>query len=245
MKAKKKSASIKRNSYFFKLFRWIFFLTLLLLLYETVIKYVEPKMFPVRHIILNGSGKHIKMSAIKHQIGHHVKGFFSTNMVKLKEDVLRVPLVEEVVVKRIWPDTLQILINEQQLVALWGEIKGWAVSRKGKVVQVQEYDNKHLPKFIGPEGQETNMLAQYMEITKMLQPLHLSIVAMNLNSRHSWVITLDNGMKIILGRKDISQRLLALTTIWPKLTKRHGDLISAIDLRHPNGVSVHLGTSMK
>jgi cell division protein FtsQ len=152
-----------------------------------------------------------------------------------------VPYTEEVVVKRLWPDTLVITLVEQKLVAKWGEDE--AVTSKGEVVHASLDSREKIPEFLGPEGQSKMMLEQYNDMIALLQPLHLVVIGLNLNSRRSWQITLNNGMKIILGRKEVATRLHYLTAVFPKLKQRHGSNIESIDLRHPNGVCVRLKTT--
>jgi cell division protein FtsQ len=238
MKNKKKSLVVRKSLFVAKTIRWSVALILLFATYEVAIRYAEPRLLPIRHIKLNGQCERINLSAIKYQIASHIKGFFTTNMTQLKEDILTVPFVDQVVVKRIWPDTLHIVLSEQQLVARWGN--DLVVSSKGQIMRTRIDNHRHLPQFRGPEGQAEKMLQQYNEMTQLLLPFNLSIAALNLNSRRSWDLTLDNGLKILLGRKDVSAHLLSLTAVLPKLKKRHGDRISVIDLRYPNGISVHL-----
>lgn len=232
---RKKINAIKEGVKTRTIHRYWVFLVFVIMAYEISLKFLEPRLFPVCHIRVDGHCERVNRLDLQQHISSHVRGFFSTNVRHLKEDMLSMPFVEEVVVKRVWPDSLNISIKEQQLVARWGDKH--VMSSKGILTSAASHVD-HLPRFDGPIGQEKNMLLQYQELIKILQPLHLAIANMQLNSRRSWEVTLDNGVRLLLGRNEISTHLLSLVSIWPKLIKRHNELIAVIDLRYPNGISI-------
>lgn len=216
---------------------WGLFFALLIACYEVAVKYAEPRLLPIQHIRLEVSCERTSEQEIKKQTAGYVKGFFSTDVMKLKEKLLSIPFIDEVNVKRIWPDTLLITLVEQKFVALWDNTG--AVTRKGIVVKGVNVD-KDMPRFMGPEGQSVMMLEQYHEMSNILKPLNLTIKELNLNSRRSWQVVLSNNVKVIIGRNDIDNKLLNLATVFPKLKKRHGNTIDSVDLRYPNGICVHV-----
>ncbi len=215
---------------------WFGVILLAVACYQVCIHFAEPRLLPIKHIKLSGECERIDEHTIKAHTMHYVRGFFSTDVMRLKRKLLKVPFVEDVSVKRIWPDTLLVTLEEQHFVALWGEDA--MVSSKGEVSSLPEIDKK-LPVFKGPEGQAALMVQQYNEITKLIEPLHLTIKELDLNNRRSWQMQLSNNIKVIMGRKELSQKVETLKTVYPRLKKRHGVNIEAIDLRYPNGICVH------
>lgn len=218
--------------------RLVFIFLLLISFYQIGVRYAEPRLLPIHHIQMNSNFERIDSNALKALIKPKIKGFFSTNTMALKREIQAVPFVDEVFIKRVWPDTLLVTLTEVTLVASWGEEA--AVSSRGEVIQVKVNPSQHLPNFIGPEGQAANIYNNYNELTAILKPLHLSIAEIALNMRHSWQLTLDNNIKISLGRRDIAKRLSDFVAIYSKLKKIHGDNLKSIDLRHSNGISVYL-----
>jgi cell division protein FtsQ len=239
MKRNKRTTSkIKEKHSLPKAIIWFAMLVAIFVCYELIVKVAEPALFPIKQIKLNAHLTRINPNVVKAHIAPLVRGFFSTDAMAIKNEVLKIPFIDEVVVKRLWPDTLLVTLAEQQFVAAWGD--GEAISSKGELVHVRPDPSKHLPKFVGPEGQSKLMLEQYNAMMTALLPYNLAITLLNLNSRRSWQMTLNNGIKVILGRNEVATRLDTLATIYCKLKKRHGDSIEVIDLRHPNGVCVRL-----
>lgn len=227
----------KKNKFVLpKQFLWLGILLLFMSCYEVCVHFAEPRLLPIKRIRLEAQCERLDPATIKQHTLRYVKGFFSTDVMKLKEKLLNLPFVEEVSIKRIWPDTLLVTLVEQQFVATWGE--NAAVSSKGEVALLT-LEDPSLPKFIGPDGQAALMLEQYKDIAKIIEPLNLTIKELDLNSRRSWEMKLNNNINVLMGRKDIGEKLATLRTVYSKLKKRHGDNIDVIDLRYPNGICVH------
>lgn len=221
-----------------KFFPLLLIIVAFFVLYEVTIRIIEPHFLPIRHVKIDATGERLNIANIHQQVNAHIKGFFSTDVMALKQRVLKEPFVDNVMIKRIWPDTLLVTLSELKLVARWG--KDNAVTSHGEVLPVKLASGIEVPNFVGPEGQAQSMLDQYTEFSKMLLPHHLSIAELNLNQRHSWQITLGNGINVVLGRKDIVPHLASFISIYPRLKKTHGNHIDTIDLRHSNGFSLRL-----
>jgi cell division protein FtsQ len=169
-----------------------------------------------------------------------LRGFFSTSVMNIKQELINIPFVDEVAVRRLWPDTLLIEITEQQLVARWGKA---AVNSKGAVVNVPVDDHKNLPIFVGPEGQAANILQMYRDMSVLLQQIGVTITQIDLTSRRSWQLTLSHGVKVALGCDNMLFKLEQLIALWPKLYEVHGKSIAVIDLRYTNGLAVRVGNA--
>jgi cell division protein FtsQ len=182
--------------------------------------------------------KRIHLDSLKKSIQPKIKGFFSTNMLVLKQEILRKPFVDEVMIKRLWPDTLLIELTESCIVAKWGE--GGCISSQGKIIPIKLNNDHNLPLFQGPNEQAGKILEFYNTLSALLPPHHLAVSKLELNRRHSWQVTLDNGIKILLGRKDAMEHMKLFLAIYQKLKKQHANDIDYIDLRYPNGISLYL-----
>ena len=48
-------------------------------------------------------------------------GFFSLNVKGLKQNLEQLAWIDSVSIRRVWPDVLQVMINEQQPIAVWND----------------------------------------------------------------------------------------------------------------------------
>jgi cell division protein FtsQ len=177
-------------------------------------------------------------------IGKFRGNFFTTNLEQVRTAFESVPWVRRATVRREWPDQLIVSIEEHEPLGTWGD-EGRLLSVKGDVftANLAEADEDHpLPEFEGPDGSEKEVLARFAELRSWFAPLQLVPEALSLSSRYAWTVTLDNGMKVALGReKDhttMRDRVQRLVGIYPQLANRITGAIDTIDMRYPNGLAL-------
>jgi cell division protein FtsQ len=174
-----------------------------------------------------------------------IKGnFFTTNLEQVRTAFESVPWVRRATVRREWPDQLIVSVEEHEPLGTWGD-EGRLLSVKGDVftANLAEAEEDHpLPEFAGPEGSEKEVLARFAELRAWFAPIQLVPEALNLSSRYAWTVTLDNGMKVALGREQdhttLRNRVQRLVGIYPQLANRIAGAIETIDMRYPNGLAL-------
>jgi cell division protein FtsQ len=78
-----------------------------------------------------------------------------------------------------------------------------------------------------------------LEKFKLLKQFYgLSIVSLRLNERRAWQFELDNGLSVVLGRKDFENRIdrfvyMVINNLGEKLSQAE-----EIDMRYTNGFAV-------
>ena len=168
--------------------------------------------------------------------------FFSVNLDAVRERFEAVPWVRRADVRRIWPDTLRVGIEEHQPLAVWSD--GRLVNRQGELftANVAEADAQaDLLQFSGPPGSEAQVTRRWAELQQQLAPLRLEPEAVSLSNRYAWSARLDNGLMLLLGREQdvpISERVARWVAAYPQAqTKLNRDVVS-VDLRYPNGFAM-------
>ncbi len=78
----------------------------------------------------------------------------------------------------------------------------------------------------------------YLEIRQQLIPLGLDLRSVNLDARGAWQLTLQDGIDIRLGRRDIEERTdLFLVVVANIVSSREAD-IEFVDMRYNNGFTI-------
>jgi len=95
-----------------------------------------------------------------------------------------------------------------------------------------------LPRFSGPKGQQIYMLKYHNEINRLLVPLRAKISYLELTPFLTWKLTLNNGINMQMGHKDVLTRLGHFVKVYPKIVGTRADYVDYIDLRYPNGMAV-------
>ncbi len=172
-------------------------------------------------------------------IQDHVEGgFFTVDVNAIRAAAEELPWVYKAAVKRVWPATLQIFIEEQQVIAHWGE-RGY-LNRNGEpFFPVETSLSLKLPALAGPTGHELKVLENYQRVAKELAPLGLQVTSMELDSRRAWHLQVENGVLLELGRADTRQRLQRFIHAYPTVFAGRIEDLRRVDLRYSNGFSVY------
>jgi len=164
-------------------------------------------------------------------------GFFAINIEALHDKITQNPWVSHVVVKRKWPDELQITLTERQPVANWNHHA--LLSGNGELFTPSSQSHyKDLPLLVGPPNQHVVMLRYLQNINRLLNPIHVRIRQLDLNAYATWKLTLDNGIVLYVGYKDVLARINQFVKVYSTLQSTEKGTIASVDLRYPNGMAV-------
>jgi cell division protein FtsQ len=197
--------------------------------------------FPIRKVLVYGVN-HVDQEEIKTMITPLVNtGYFNINIDNIRDRLTQIPWIAEITVRRDWPDQILITMTEKNPIAKWNE--SHLLSGNGEIFLPKELsDSQKLPHFFGPEGKQMIMLQYFDDINRILQPLHAKIFHLELTPYSTWRLTLDNGIRLQMGNKDILTRLGQFVKVYPKIIGARLLDIDYIDLRYSNGVAVRWKT---
>jgi cell division protein FtsQ len=198
-------------------------------------------------VVSTESGKlhHLNRLTIRDTAIPRIKGnFFTANLDTVRAAFELVPWVSKATVRREWPNSLIIAIEEHEPLGTWGD-SGRLLSVKGDVftANLAEAEDEHqLVELMGPEGSEKEVLARYLALRAWFAPIKLVPEAVQLSSRYAWSIKLSNGMALELGREQneatLKERVDRLIGIYPQLVGKLQDRIESVDMRYPNGLAL-------
>lgn len=236
-KGRKRESTLTLN---WKMGAGIFSVTLLLLLVlQGVVKLKENQTFPIRAVKVFGV-QHVDQKSMQQILTPLVtKGFFAVELESIKERVLQLPWIAETSIRRVWPDQIFITVKEHQPVARWNEHS--LLSASGEIFTGGSGDTRlssSFPQFIGPEGEQIQMLQYYEKMNGLLVPLHFRIARLEVTPFMSWSLVFDNGMKLNMGYKDVLTRIRHFVKVYPKIIGDRGADVEYIDLRYANGLAV-------
>lgn len=208
-------------------------------------KLFDPNFLPLRAVRIEGNYSHVDKKLLqKTTLSFARKGFLGVSTSVLKERLEALPWVHSANIWRVWPDTLHIHLEEQQVIARWGQSD--LLNTKGELFHVApKAIPKGLPILEGPNGQQKITLQYYRDMSRLLTPLGLQITVLSLTARHAWQLRLNNGMLVILGRDEPLVRLARFVKVYRQLFAIHDKTVEYVDLRYSHGLAVKWSSTLK
>lgn len=201
-------------------------------------KLFEPATLPLKSVRVPNSLQRVTQEELREAILPHVnKGFLGLDMPAVRRSVESLPWVRRVSVRRHWPDTLEVRVEEQQPLARWAD-KG-LINRDGELFSPPaDQIPADLPVLEGPEQTQAELAEKYTEMQRILGAVGLRIIRLTMSARRAWDLRLDNGLVVVLGREEAYPRLLRFVRVFPAVLKAQMEHIERVDLRYTNGFAV-------
>lgn len=198
---------------------------------------------PVNRVAITGDLAHVSRDALTARISDAVSGgFLSLDLDEVRGPIEALPWVHRVIVRRQWPDSIEVRVVEQRAIAHWGDDA--YLNHAGEVfTPLDATAIPGLPRLSGPAGSHVSVMEQYRLVQERLQSLGLRVSALAMDQRGGLRAQLDSGGELVLGREDISERLDRLETIYR--TELQGRAFARVDLRYSHGAAIAWRESQK
>lgn len=199
----------------------------------------DPARFPIRNVALEkGDYRHLDVAEVEGLLQDFVgQGFFTVKVNEVRSRLQALPWVDLVSVRRVWPDTLQVMVVEQWPLARWG--RQALINRRGEVFAPKAASvPAGLPELNGPDGLQHEVAGMYQGLSRVLVPLDMQVAKLSLDGRRAWSMLLGNGVEMELGRTEPYARVERFARVYPGLLAGRSQEYEGIDLRYTNGFAV-------
>ena len=198
----------------------------------------QREWMPMRYLEIQGELVQVDKQEILGQlIREPDTGYLSTDLETMEVSIESLPWIRDAELRRVWPDKLQLKIEEQEAIARWNETD--LVNKYGVLFSPEQIDGmSNLPHLEGPEGELENLLMTYKSIQSHLKEAGLNAKRLTLNHRRAWSVDLTNGIHLEVGRQHLMQRIERFITLYPMLREESLEPIETVDLRYDTGLAV-------
>ena len=207
-------------------------------------------VFALRGITVTGDVSHNNALTLRANVAPRLSGTFLTlDLATARRAFEAVPWVRSALVRREFPNRLQVTLQEHQAVAYWGaEGDSTLVNSFGEVFEANtgEVEQDSLPRLSGPAEQAAQVLAMYRTVQPLFERLDLNVDQLELTGRGSWRAELDSGAVVELGRgseDEVVARVQPFLNTLTQVTSRYSRTAAALqsaDLRHEQGYAIRL-----
>jgi cell division protein FtsQ len=240
-----------------RLFTLIIFILFIVSAWLSVDWLYKPGNFPIKQVKLENKLNNQEAKELQRVASQAVNGgFFSLDISQFRTELLQnLPWLKEVSVRKVWPDSVLVSIKEHQPVGRWISIENRTkgenelydkielLSRNG-IIFFPELSDKQRTKFnglailTGPKLSTNNILETCFKINADLKRLKSRLKKCGMNERRSWLITLDNGLDIKLGKENVMQNLAQYIDVFSVQLAKYFNQVEYADLRFANGFSI-------
>ncbi len=194
--------------------------------------------FAFRQVHLYRQGHHTTIAEITYLLAQQQQqNFFAMNTHRLHQQLMLLPWVKQVAVRRVWPDRLDIVLKEKRAIAVWNE--EWLLDEQKKPFHppMSSFPQK-LPILSAESLSPEQVWGTYQNISQLLGQHQLVCHSISEESPSSWRIDLQQQTQIHVAQKH-ARHILArwLARTGKKLLPRMQQ-IARIDLRYNNGMAI-------
>jgi cell division protein FtsQ len=237
-------------------------LAALLFAYAGLQMLLRSPLFPLREIVVRGDMKHADAAEIEAAVDGAGGNFFAVDLAALRARLEQVTWVRRVDLRRVWPDRIELKLEEHVAFARWGQVVGDLQSRglvntfgEPFLAPIDDATAAAMPQFAGPAGSEGELTRRYQRFAELLAPLGEHLDGVVLTPRYAWQLRLAgakaSSLVIELGRdgaEPVDQRLERFVAAYPESIGRlpqraasaGADVPRHVDLRYPNGFALRV-----
>ena len=203
-------------------------------------------LLPLRQLALRGALTQVTREQVEGAARLGAGTFFSVDLDAVRRAFEALPWVRKVEVRRVWPERIEVALEEHVALARWGSDTQAKrlVNTYGEVFEGELSDAARLPQFAGPPGSAAELTRRYGAFRQALAPLGLEPRQVLLSPRSAWQVRLSNGLTLELGRDQLKVPVLErLSRFVAFYTQTLGSLerrLDYVDLRYPNGFALRV-----
>jgi len=222
-----------------RLSAWLLALVLVVLPVIAVLNgWIAAERWPIARLQVVGRFEHVPAEQVRAAVQPVLgRGFFALDLGRVHAAVAALPWVRYVQVRKRWPDALEVTVYEHVAVARWGDAR-W-LSRAGVVfAAADEPALAALPHLAGPDSRRDEVIALYRQAQSLFVSQGRGVRELQVSTRGSWSLRLDDDTDVMIGRDDPQQRLARFVRLLPQVLTGSSQRLARVDLRYTNGFAV-------
>ena len=193
--------------------------------------------WPMKHLSVSAPFHFVTQAQIQKSITPQLKqGFFAVDLAIINKNLSSLHWVEKVEVRKKWPDTLVVKMQEFRPLAVWNGKR--MLAEQGSIFAMPNTTLPELPQFSGPDLQAQEMRMFYQQTQPLFRSVGLHIAELSLNERNAWRVVLSDGLVLDIGRNDVEPRLARFIALLPKIKRDDKRQLVQADLRYTNGFAL-------
>ena len=202
-------------------------------------------LFPITDVVIANELKQAEAQTVQGIILNDLEhGFFDIKLNELASKIENLDWVAEVNLRRVWPNSVEVLITEHQAVAIWDE--STLMSDEGILFNVPNSNEFKLATIHGQQAMAKDLLEAYKTLEQLSNTYGLHIEQLNSMKSGEVVVRFNSNLTTVFALQDQQQQFerfqSLLSTGYLNIQNNSNELnnkaISRLDMRYSNGFSV-------
>jgi len=207
----------------------------------------NPGRFPIRSVVVEGVYQFADQNQMRERVMTQAsRGFFNLEIEDIRKEVEDLPWVNNAYVRRVWPESISVHVEEHNPVARWGDNE--LISDGFKLFSPPQLNGQpdaeveqlvaRLPHLHSPERRHVSLLKLLNETKHMLESVEAPLEGMTEDERRSLTLHLKNNVKVVIGHREVHERIDRFSQIFRSYVAPVYDDISKVDMRYTNGFAM-------
>lgn len=195
---------------------------------------------PIRTVIVSGEPTQAERLRIQNSMSKiELGGILTTDLAEVEKQLQQMGWTRQVLVRRQWPDRLEVRLHKVVPVAKWGGGDDYLAANGDPLQLPNEYSNLPVLSAHISSPQQTMELYRLLQLFAARQGL--SIVTLAESLQGEWEVGFDNAMDLKLGSSDVNRRMQRFLRAYGIALKAQRRTIEYVDARYTNGIAVRFG----
>ena len=207
---------------------------------------LRPGRFTIERMDIHGSSAQVDAQTVERTAWLALIGnYFTADLEKIENALVRLPGVYQAAVRRHWPDTLEISITEAGAIALWYATNGSASEGQDYVNLPPDSTITLQPVLRSPTADRHTVIDAFLYLVSSLSPFGLEVKSLSVNEVGDWVVVLQSvtlqipvELEIVVGKGDPVRKVDQFAAVFDSFLQDRLLDIERVDMRYDSGFAV-------
>ena len=216
----------------------VFSLTVLGLFFGNTVVNRLFSQYPIKTVKVIGEFRFLERQKLEKVLNIYLTdNFFQVDLDNVKKQAEELPWIEQAWVKKSWPDTVELILQERKPLANWGN--GQLISEMKEIFEGEGVNQQgELPILYGADDYASLMVDRYLEMEGLFAEIGLTIKTVELEERFSWRVTVSEDITLIISEERCLEKLKGFVGLYKKMPEMDKSYIKQVDLRYDNGLAI-------
>jgi len=207
---------------------------------------LRPGRFTIERMDIHGSSAQVDAQTVERTAWLALIGnYFTADLEKIENALVRLPGVYQAAVRRHWPDSLEISITEAGAIALWYATNGSASEGQDYVNLPPDSTMTLQPVLRSPTADRHTVIDAFLYLVSSLSPFGLEVKSLSVNEVGDWVVVLQSvtlqipvELEIVVGKGDPVRKVDQFVAVFDSVLQDRLPDIERVDMRYDSGFAV-------